>query len=89
LNSLGYKGDLLKAELPRKYVADDCSNDDSVDDRVTVLLSEQTILALMRTKTIGYSYNALTDGNAGHLTSDERSIAAERIVLDKDIKDGG
>jgi hypothetical protein len=26
LNSLGYKGDLLKAELPRTYVAD-CSND--------------------------------------------------------------
>jgi hypothetical protein len=29
----------------------------------------------------------LIDGNAGHLTSDECIIAAERIVLAKDVKD--
>jgi hypothetical protein len=58
-----------------------------VDAHVTVPLSAQTILALMRAKRIGDSYNALTDGNAGHLTSDDCIIAAERIVLGKDIKD--
>jgi hypothetical protein len=87
LNSLGCKGDLLKSELTRKYVVY-CSVDADVDERVSVPLAEQTILAIMRANTIGDSYNALTDGNAGHLTSDERIIAAERIVLAKDIKDG-
>jgi hypothetical protein len=86
LNSLGCKGDLLKSELLRKYVVD-CIVDADVDEHVSVPLAEQTILALMRAKTIGDSYNALTDGNAGHLTSDERIIAAERIVLAKEIKD--
>jgi hypothetical protein len=86
LNSLGCKGDLLKSELPRKYVVD-CSVDTDADERVSVPLVEQTILALMRAKNIGDSYNALTDGKAGHLTSDERIIAAERIVLAKYIKD--
>jgi hypothetical protein len=83
---LGYKGDLLKAELPRKYVAD-CYNDDRVDDHIIVPLYEQTILALMCAKTIGDSSNALTDRNAGHLTSADRIIYLERIVIGKDIRD--
>jgi hypothetical protein len=86
LHSLGCKGDLLKSELPHKYVVD-CSVDADVDERVSVPLAEQTILALMRANTIGDSYNALTDGKAGHLTSDKHIIDAERIVLAKDIKE--